>query len=270
MGNREKLVSLDSWSDVIHALDTEYTVSLRDVCQMLKSSRPWVNTYIKPFVRHIYLSRTGFKNYVRLAANTLERNMTESIWLHRGDVEELLNNAVVSVTKQTKQIPVTFFVPESVQSTFSDERQAIREALWNTTDISEARELLDRYEEILAIFVNSDVDKQRLFNSQVSETARGKVQPMPAELPEHYLYNMSAPHDLKGYGDVDETVYRTLFREGCVRIEMRFTAENGKEGKKVFYIPDPEPIDAPYAVEGFITVSELAWQAYNRGVLNML
>ena len=46
-------------------------------------------------------------------------------------------------------------------------------------------------------------------------------------------------------GDIEETIYRSLFKEGCIRIEIKLPDKNGeiKELGKVYYISDPEPIN---------------------------
>ena len=45
-----------TWVETLEALKHEYTLSIRDVCRLLKASRPWVNRYIKPHVNTIYLN----------------------------------------------------------------------------------------------------------------------------------------------------------------------------------------------------------------------
>lgn len=69
------LVKLDSWDELISALECEYTTSIRDICKILKTSRSWVNTYITPYVKYIYISNGKGKNadYVRIAARHKER-----------------------------------------------------------------------------------------------------------------------------------------------------------------------------------------------------
>ena len=49
-------VKFKSWGDLILALETDYTVSFKQVCRILKTSRSWVTKYIRPFVRTAYIS----------------------------------------------------------------------------------------------------------------------------------------------------------------------------------------------------------------------
>ena len=50
--------------------------------------------------------------------------------------------------------------------------------------------------------------------------------------------NFMAVHDLKGYGGIDEQIYRDLFNNGAVKLVFSFVAENGDIGEKVFYLYD--------------------------------
>ena len=61
-------VIFDSWDELINALRTDYTTSLKDACKLLKSSRNWVNQYIRPHVKSIYLNNNirGQKSMLKI------------------------------------------------------------------------------------------------------------------------------------------------------------------------------------------------------------
>ena len=50
------------------------------------------------------------------------------------------------------------------------------------------------------------------------------------------LSQLKAVHDLKGYGDTDELIYRDLFAKGSYRIEIGIPDQDGVVSKKVYYL----------------------------------
>lgn len=77
-----------------------------------------------------------------------------------------------------------------------------------------------------------------------------------------------APHDVKDYGDTDESVYRDFFKKGYVRIELAVPdMKTGEHGKKVFYAPNPRQYLST-KVDEYITISEKMYQKIE-GKLNI-
>lgn len=264
-----------TWEEILKALEETHTTSIRDACMMLKASRPWVNRYIKPHVDALYLnsgrrgdSQMG-RNWVKLAAIMLDReDMTESIWLHTGELLGLLSRSMVSVTKQTKNVPVSSLIAgEDRKAEYCARRaellQQAKELARKLAPEAQAKclELYQRADLLHLEYVDSAAAK--LLEHTCSVTTRGKVErvdvPYPGKIdPERWI----APHDIKAYGDTDEAVFRYFFRSGSIRLELSIPDEDGVVSSKVYYINDPDPLPSAGEGDKIVIVAEAAWRKY--------
>lgn len=256
-----------TWAETLAALKNEYTLSIRDVCRLLKTSRSWVNRYIRPHVDTIYLNsgkRGDYsigRNWVKMAAVALEReDMTESTWFSKLQLYGLLERSVVSVTKQTKCVPLAYLMDQSTREQYISERDAIRELMGKETDERKLANLAKELEDLPEKFI----DKPGLVmtNHRCGITERGKVERVVVPYPGKFDPTAwTAAHDMKDYGDTDEDIYRRLFRTGAIRIELCVPDKDGVVGKKVYYIQDPEFIENEWN-DWHVIVPEPVWQAY--------
>ena len=256
-----------TWLEAIYDLQRDYTLSIRDVCRILKASRSWVNRYIRPHVDAIYLNsgkRGDFSvgpNWVRMAAKALDReDMTESTWLHKGQLYGLLERAVVSVTKQTKGVPLVYLMDPAVREQYIKER----DVLIRRAELAKSDEEFAKIEAAFAALPAKFIDKegQDLAEARCSITKRGDVERIEVAYPGEFNPEIwVAAHDIKDYGDTDEDVYRRLFRGGYIRIELAIPDADGVIGQKIFYIPDPEPIQDEWD-DRVLIVPETAWLKY--------
>lgn len=258
-----------TWLETIYDLQHDYTVSIRDVCRLLKASRSWVNRYIRPHVDAIYLNsgkRGDFAvgpNWVRMAAKALGRDdMTESTWLNKGQLTELLGRSIVSVTKQTKSVPLVYLMDPAVRAQYILERDKLLRCAELAKTDAEFSKIEAEFASLPSKFI--DRDGQILAETRCAITKRGDVErvdvPYPEGLPPD---KWEAAHDLKDYGDTDEDVYRQLFRQGYIRIEIAIPDATGVVGQKIYYIQDPDPIKDEWD-DRLLIVPERAWQEYRR------
>ena len=77
---------MQTWNELMEDLRDEYTLSIKDVCMLLKSDRSWVNKYIRPHCRTRYINsnirgdvRVG-QNWMKIASKVLGKEITESIF----------------------------------------------------------------------------------------------------------------------------------------------------------------------------------------------
>lgn len=118
-----------TWEETLELLRTEYTLSLRNICQIMKASREWVNQYISPNVRKIYLDNGYSANgktkvsWTQMASLFLNdpKYIKDSIWINQQDFEGLIERNIVSCTRQTIRIPVEMLVEEERYDDFIDE-----------------------------------------------------------------------------------------------------------------------------------------------------
>lgn len=262
-------IRFDNWQDLLTALEYSYTISFKDVCEILKASRTWVNRYIRPNVKTLYISNNkrgdgiAGANWVKLAAMALNReDMTESIWFHRQDFYDFICSSIVSVTKQTKKVPYTYLMEPAAITAFVDHRRALREEIKHADNPIWQLALYRTYNNLYREYLSEDA--KQLLPFVASPTARTKAPAIDTQLPENFMEKWFAIHDIKNYGDAEETLYRDLFKNGAIRIELQVPDENGYIGRKVFYMDDPNPVTAPYAEEGSLCIQEEAWNGYTK------
>lgn len=256
-----------TWAEVLDALQNDYTMSIRDVCRLLKASRSWVNRYIKPHVDAIYLNsnRRGEyqvgANWVQMAARALEREeMTESTWFHTKTLYGLLERSVVSVTKQIKSVPLVYLIEESMRDNYLQERDALRARLRQANTLKEEQELIAQLASLPGRYL--DEDGLALMKSHCGITQRGNVERIDVEYPGAFdPTKWIAAHDIKDYGDTDEDVYRRLFRRGSIRIEICVADGNGEPGSKIYYVEDPTFIENVWD-DRALNIPESVWQRY--------
>lgn len=260
-------VIFDSWDELINALRTDYTTSLKDACKLLKSSRNWVNQYIRPHVKSIYLNNNirGQKsigiNWVRMAAMELEKDMTESIWFHTDDLYNYIKSSITSVTKQTKSIPVTFFMSQENISKYKAALFEFDERIYHAKNLAARSKLIYEKDNCYLKYINKNPATAELFKHQMNIGKRTEAPHTPVPLPDIPIDKWIAPHDIKEYGDSDETIYRYFFKNGFIRIEVQMSDLDNNIGRKVFYIQDPNPINDN--AQSLIFTEE-SWNQYKR------
>lgn len=270
---RETDIWFESWHELIDALRTDYTLSLHDICRTMRASRRWVNQYIRPFIRNTYIRnnqrgdhREGL-NWLSLVAKQIGRDpslMTDLIWFHRADFEAYITQNIVSVTQQTKGIPVTYFMSANAASDYVSERTKMIESFRNGT-YTGAQDFWITYELLHWKYIDKRLQTpalKLLFASAIPLTKRTQTPRIAVDLPENYLSNWKAISDIKDYGDTDEIVFRSLYKYGNIRIEVCLPDEAGQLSNKVFYMDDPDALECPYPYEKYFTVPLSAWQTY--------
>lgn len=108
-----------NWEETLSCLSSSHTISLRDICNILKSSRSWVNTSITPFIKDDAILLSGGFSYKNnqlirsvdwrdVAALQLhnDRFRESSVWFNTHSFLDLMSSCLVSCTQQTKQIPI--------------------------------------------------------------------------------------------------------------------------------------------------------------------
>lgn len=245
-----------TFEQIKQALSTTYTLSTKMICEYLKTYRPWVSKYILPKLSKIYIptgrgNSKSTANWVWWLRKFDNINIQESSWYKTSDFEKLLNDSLYSCTRQTISVSLTALLEENKRPLFLEEYIPLKEILekartdkdWRTFNLTEKK-----LNNLYAIYLGKDFIKssEMYWNGaenvsviNAAYTKRTQTAPVPYEMEIEYT-SLSAIHDLKGYGGVDEEIYRDLFVKGAVRLEYHFTAKNGEHGKKIFYCYDEE------------------------------
>lgn len=252
-----------SWEHLLEELETHYTISLKDVCVLLKASRSWVNKYIRPYVRTIYISNGsayGKTNWVKIASLTLNKPFTESIWFHEDDFYEYVLSNIVSITKQVKKVPKTFLMESEEKRKYFEEYKNIKNKLETTKNIKEKVKLMRELDICDLKYLKED--EKKLVKHRANSAKRTETEKVPVTLDNVNISEWQAVHDIKKYGDIDETIYRNLFNEGSIRIELKFQDINGKYGTKIYYVSDQEPIIVNNGNEEYYYIQQKYWNMY--------
>lgn len=253
MGKRNKdgLLWLDSWDEAVEALATTHTISLSQVCKMMQASRPWVNRYIRPHVSAIYISgmpdRDGWP-VTWSASRALSKEIKDSIWMDEKKLYEYLESCVVSCTAQTKLVPYAELVPEARRKAFCKKMDDVIDqikAAYNDKDPAAVDAGWDRVEYLRRTYITGRLERALIDKDTMPSwlgTGRTSVpaSPVPRIPVREACKHWHTIADMKGYGGVDEIVYRDLYIHGAHRMELSFDSPQGA-GKKIYYYPDPEP-----------------------------
>lgn len=256
---RKQTKSDMTFEQAVKALQTTHTLSTRMICELLKTYRPWVTKYILPKLDKIYLnngkmgnSRKSFgMNWVYMASQVLNNDeITESAWYKTSDFEALLKRSLSTCTRQTIKVSATIFMNEHDRESFLARYNIIQEDLqenkkkrYTERSMELSKEKADLEAQLEGLFdkyIGADIMKELKDVVSIEEygiSKRTLTPPLKYEMEWDY-HNFMAIHDLKGYGGIDELVYRDLFDNGAVKLVFNFVAPNGDIGEKVFYTYD--------------------------------
>lgn len=248
-----------NWEEVLNALQTTHTLTIRKICQYLKVHRWVVSKYICPSLEEnkIYLpngiANKQLANWVEKAAIALnKKDLKESCWYKNEDFINLLRDSIVGITRQTIQIPSELFVDDK-----NEFKRQYDDYTSQITSISQ----FDRYDENRVNELNKLINKRKalwqtlmtdekklIYNEGISlytkRTAAERVTVKPQFDVVDKLSNWVSPQDVKEYGDSDEQIYRTFFNEGYYRIDMQI--KNSEDGKRVYYLEDTDRLPFRY------------------------
>lgn len=253
------------WEKIVDALKTTHTTTTRDICQLLQCSRTWVNNYITPFVPYIRLSQ-GYKkdhmNWVLMARKQVNRNIYESVWYDTQQLYDYLDSHIISVTAQTKLVSIYDVLDEKEKKIYISENQKIFDKIneynrrskaiekllesLDTDIIKVAKEMLEALNKefnVTPYFFEQQIKYKNDFTRKLMKNGR-LPDPTKRTLysrvdvpikPSFATKNLRAVHDIKSYGDSDEIIYRYIFRNGAIRVELALPDKYGKLSKKIYY-----------------------------------
>ena len=239
------------WQACLEALKTEYTLSTKDICRMLKCSRSWMTRYIKPHVHYIFISNLfSSKDLIDFWGKAyrqgyMDRSDKSNAWYSKNELMALLKSSVKSCTRQTICLPMEELIDPSCIDGYKRERKTLIEKY---LDYDISRQEMD---EILINHYGSErgrfLWKTRPRRDKRTECPRVDV---CDEFQDAFFEELATISSLKNYGDSDEEMYRDLFLSGATRIELAIPDKDGCFSEKVYYY---RPEIDPYS-ESFVTV----------------
>lgn len=272
-----------TWKKTLEMLRTEYTISLRDICKIMRTSRQWVNQFITPNVKKIFLdngytadrkTRVSWTQAAALILNN-QKYLKDSVWICKQDFKELIEQNIISCTRQTIKIPVELLVSNEKYQEFVKKYKKLDHQCESILEQQEFAEIND-YMALVKMYTSVKKSRDNCFKeylspegmellmAEVNIVKRKETVPVSISLPKDYINHWEAPHDLKDYGDTDESVYRKFFREGYTRIEIAIQSKE-KTSQKIYYVPEQVSIKAKN-VEQYITIGYKAWENLNHAI----
>lgn len=245
----------DNFSDLIEAAATKYTLSFKDACKALKCSRSWAQKYIRPNVPNIYLANgkgTKKVNYAKIVSQKVKQQngksgySNESVYLDEEAFNRFIINSIITCQKRSKRAYKTYFIEESCLEAYYKELLALYSRFFcEKLSKEDIEKLWHDIDTLYLKYAKNDYVKAIIHPAIVHATKRTEASfvdvPAPSDVP---ITEWQAVHDLMDYGDIEETIYRDLFKKGYIRVEIKLPDKNGeiKGSGKVYYISDPEPI----------------------------
>ena len=243
---KKQTEQFDTFDKLIYALKTKYTLSFKQACKQLKCSRSWAQQYIRPNIPCVYLPNgkgTSSANYAKIASLRLNDNIlsyghysNESIYLDESAFNTFIHDSIVSCTKRSKCAYRTYFIDEKFLYKYYSDMLSLYH-----------KKAYSKMNDLYLSYAKNDYVKSIIHNSIVYQNKRSVAPFIDVPIPATPIKNWNAVHDLMDYGDTEEPIYRKLFCNGCIRVEIILPDKNGviKNSGKIYYIDDPEPIKQP-------------------------
>ncbi len=248
----EELPKSERWSACVCALKDEYTITLKDMCKILKCSRAWATRFLKPYLHYIYLSNGAGRsaNYLRAANMVLDRSASESTWYSKKEFIQFIKDHITDVTRQTISIPVEMLISSSKLDSFKKSFIPYSEIIQRFRENKDAREYGELLEKREAAIKDCATKKGRLLWDDMPSKYKRSDSPFVAcKLKDFDITKLMSVHDLKGYGDSDEEIYRDIFIHGYYRVVLEIPDVYGVISKKVYYLPPNDMFDEEHTME---------------------
>lgn len=227
--------------EIEYMLTYSHKTRIKEICKMLKCSRSFVNDNI---IRYFF----DPEDYVFVCDNylvnpTLANEATlNGKWYNTQKIEQFIRNAIVEVSVQTITVDASYFIDgQELADEWAEKYDQLMDDYHN--DISSSKN-----KGVIALHYDQLFDdlNDQYFNLDEHEdliakyNKRGEAPSIDItnnELINNInLYNLASVPSLKDYGDVDEEVYRKLFKESYYKVTFQFTNfKTGEIGKKVLY-----------------------------------
>lgn len=230
--------------EIEYLLTYTHKTRIKEICKMLKCSRPFVNDNI---IRYF----DNPEDYVFVYDNPLiNPNLANEVtlngkWYDTKKIEQFIRDAIVEVSTQTITVDASYFIESQEKA---DEWAEKYDQLMNDYHNDISSNSKNKNKGVIALHYDQLFDdlNSQYFNLDECEDMIAKynhrgdapsVDITNDELINNInLYNLVSVPSLKDYGDVDEEVYRKLFKESYYKVVLQFSDfKTGEIAKKVLY-----------------------------------
>lgn len=271
------LVKLNSWDELKNAMQTEYTISFWDVCELLKCSRPYVTTYISPHIPYIKIS-TGVIDgsyetppWLYIMELQLKKSLNSSVWFHKEALVTYLTDNM-TLERRTRVVTLRQLMSDREWQLYQQEQTGLKANIQAAIDQNQFKKIGALRHELQTCWKQHIPKDTFSIIQEPSITKRATLPWSPATVPDlqTFLYQMQPISELRSYGQSNESLYRELLRRGAIRATLMLQDEAGTIGKRVYYGYDKEVIPTKVTNGSqqnkqedsimHITVTELSYQ----------
>lgn len=227
--------------EIEYLLTYTHKTRIKEICKMLKCSRPFVNDNI---IRYFYEP----EDYVFVCDNylvnpTLANEATlNGKWYNTQKIEQFIRDAIVEVSVQTITVDASYFIDsQELADEWAEKYDQLMDDYHNDISSSKNKGVIALHYDQLFDDLNSQYFNLDECEDMIAKyNHRGDAPSVDITSDELInsidLYNLVSVPSLKDYGDVDEEVYRRLFKESYYKVTFQFTNfKTGEIGKKVLY-----------------------------------
>ena len=242
LNRKDKYQSIKRTPEEIEYLLTySHKTRIKEICKMLKCSRPFVNDNI---IRYFF----NPEDYVFVCDNhlinpTLANEVTlNGKWYNTEKIEQFIRDAIVEVSVQTITVDASYFIEnQDLATEWAEKYDQLMDDYHNDISSSKNKGVIALHYDQLFDDLNSQYFNLDEYEDMIAKyNKRGDSPSVNVTndilINNINLYDLVSVPSLKDYGDVDEEVYRKLFKESYYKVTFQFTNfKTGEIGKKVLY-----------------------------------
>jgi hypothetical protein len=226
--------------EIEYLLTYTHKTRIKEICKMLKCSRPFVNDNI---IR--YFDKP--EDYVFVCDNhlvnpTLANEATlNGKWYDTKKIEQFIRDAIVEVSVQTITVDASYFIDtQELAEEWAEKYDKLMDDYHNDTSFEDRVDKILYYDQLFDHLNLQYFDLDDYDNMIAKYNHRGEAPSVNITNDELInnidLYNLVSVPSLKDYGDVDEDIYRRLFKQSYYKVILQFADfRTGEIGQKVLY-----------------------------------
>lgn len=292
-GIKKNFVWCESIEDLENYLRTDYALSIRDICCMMKFSRTTFNKYIRPHVRWISIDNSmrgdklGNDTSMKLLYYHIDLDdIRDSVKLNSGDFYKLITSNIKTIRQRVKEASFGCFIAPEDKAGYLDSLGSYRSEIEHIRDEKEisdydkmciikertlefdeyTMDLLNEYGK--KHFLEKDLKgKFHLLKTGAISSQRTKYEWIDVsdeiEVDESIISSWTTYADSMEYGDTAEGVARRFFKRGMINVKLTLPSSDGEVSKEFsYYAEDPFSIRKDLPDDRFFPYPLPEWRKY--------
>lgn len=258
-------VKCKSFDDLIDCLETDYTLTVRDICEKLKITRPTFDTAIKPHIHYVKIGgyvRIDDQNYERSKWNLILNKMEviqgyDQTYYNKQEFENLIY-CHTRFTQQTKKVELTDYIKNETKLEnyymYTKQANAKLSELKDTHKLEIKLALAPIIQELHKMAEHSLYEAmtkngKRILDTAPNPTKRTLSPAVEVKIPKDIFLqaDWQSVSEIAGWGGTSEQAMREIFMDSKIRCEIVLLNKKGKETKIVRYMDDPFAIGDDYS-----------------------